>query len=278
MFGAPGDDIYVVDQAGDAVIESAGQGTDTVQSSVSNWLGVHLENLTPTGAANISGTGNARANTLIGNVGNNTLIGGLGIDMLLGGAGNDTYVVDNSGDRAFETTTMASTIDAGGIDTVQSAVSYNLDFTAGLRFVENLTLTGAANVSGTGNARANTMIGNTGNNTLNGGLGIDTLLGGAGNDTFVFRAKEDSGIGARRDVINDFEDFAGNDTIDLSAFAGTLTYIGQSAFSAANQVRAVQSGADVLIEINTVGTSGAESEILLKTTAIGIIDVGDFIG
>ncbi|MDB5505521.1 MAG: hypothetical protein JWR75_159, partial [Devosia sp.] len=196
----------------------------------------------------------------------------------LGGAGNDTYIVDNSGDRAFETTTMSSTIDAGGTDTVQSSVSYNLDFNAGLRFVENLTLTGTGNIYGTGNALANTLTGNTGNNTLNGGLGVDSLLGGAGNDTFVFRAREDSGIGAARDVINDFEDFSGDDTIDLSGFVGTLNYIGQAGFSAANQVRAIQSGADVLIEINTVGTSGAESEILLKATVIGTIDIGDFIG
>ena len=43
-------------------------------------------------------------------------------------------------------------IDAGGIDTVQSAVSFNLDASAGVRFVERLTLTGTAAINGTGNA------------------------------------------------------------------------------------------------------------------------------
>ncbi|MDB5505371.1 MAG: type fibronectin [Devosia sp.] len=276
--GGIGNDTYVLENGNDSITDSA--GIDTVTSTVTRSIAslAMIENLTLLGSANISGTGNALANTLTGNTGNNTLNGGLGADMLLGGAGNDIYIVDNSGDRAFETTTMASTIDAGGTDTVRSAVNYNLDFTAGLRFVENLTLIGTGNINGTGNALGNILTGNTGNNILTGGLGVDQLYGGAGNDTFVFRAKEDSAAGANRDVIYDFEDFAGNDTINLSGFAGTLTYVGQSGFSAANQVRAIQSGADVLIQINTVGTGGAESEILLKATTIGTIDAGDFIG
>ncbi|MDB5505555.1 MAG: Ca2+-binding protein toxin-related [Devosia sp.] len=290
LLGGAGNDTYVVDNGGDRAFETTTMastvnagGVDTVQSSVNYDINFtvglrFVENLTLTGISNINGTGNALANLLTGNVGSNKLNGGLGVDMLLGGAGNDIYIVDNSGDRAFETTTMASSIDAGGTDTVQSSVNYNLDFTVGLRFVEKLTLIGTGNINGTGNALGNILTGNTGNNKLTGGLGIDQLYGGAGNDTFLFHAKEDSAAGANRDVIYDFEDFGNNETIDLSGFAGTLTYVGQSGFSAANQVRALQSGADVLIQINTAGTGGAESEILLKATTIGTIDAGDFIG
>jgi Ca2+-binding RTX toxin-like protein len=50
---------------------------------------------------------------------------------------------------------------------------------------ENLTLTGNANLNGTGNAAANKMTGNAGANTLNGSTGADTLSGGKGNDTYV---------------------------------------------------------------------------------------------
>ena len=114
------------------------------------------------------------------------LSGGLGNDIMLGGTGNDIYVVDATGDRVFETSTTSSVVDAGGIDTVQSAVSFNLDATAGVRFVERLTLTGTANVNATGNALANILTGNAGNNVLNGGLGNDVMLGGVGNDTFNF--------------------------------------------------------------------------------------------
>jgi len=53
--------------------------------------------------------------------------------------------------------------------------------------VENLTLTGAANIhiNGTGNTGNNIIRGNSGNNILNGGGGSDQLIGGLGNDTYI---------------------------------------------------------------------------------------------
>ena len=85
MIGGTGNDIYVVDAAGDVVTELAGQGTDTVQSSVSYTLGADVENLQLTGAAAINATGNALDNLLTGNSGNNVLSGGAGDDTMIGG-------------------------------------------------------------------------------------------------------------------------------------------------------------------------------------------------
>ena len=66
----------------------------------------------------------------------------------------------------------------GGNDTVQSSPP---NYTLGAN-VENLELTGAGNLNGTGNAFANALTGNSGNNQLSGGLGEDTVNGGAGDD------------------------------------------------------------------------------------------------
>ena len=90
MAGGAGNDTYGVDNAGDTVTESLGQGVDTVLSSISWSLGGYLEHLTLTGMNNINGVGNGSANVLTGNSGNNRLTGGGGDDLIIGGGGNDT--------------------------------------------------------------------------------------------------------------------------------------------------------------------------------------------
>jgi Ca2+-binding RTX toxin-like protein len=173
MIGGLGNDTYVVDNVGDVATENAGEGTDLMQSSVTWTLGNNIENLTLTGTGSINATGNTLDNILNGNAGGNILSGGSGADTMIGGAGNDTYVVDNAGDVTTE-------LAAGGTDLVQSSISWTL-----VSETENLTLTGAANINGTGNASVNVITGNGGNNLLNGMGGLDTLAGGLGDDTYV---------------------------------------------------------------------------------------------
>jgi Ca2+-binding RTX toxin-like protein len=173
MTGGFGDDTYVVDHIGDKVIESPYSGVDTVRSSISYLLGDNLENLALTGLANLTGTGNALVNTIVGNTGNNVLDGGAAADQMSGGAGDDTYIVDNTGDLVTENANE-------GTDTVRASVSYAL--TAD---IENLVLTGVGNFTGTGNTLSNTLTGNSGNNLLDGGAGADRMAGGAGDDTYM---------------------------------------------------------------------------------------------
>lgn len=155
--------------------------------------------------------GSSGNDTLLGYAGNDTLNGGAGADAMLGGAGNDTYVVNLSTDRVYETTTLGGTTNAGGTDTVQSAVSFSLAASTGVSFVERLVLTGTAAINGTGNALANSLTGNTAANVLRGGSGNDVLRGGLGNDTLYgdaggdfFRFDTTPNSSSNRDRVMDF--------------------------------------------------------------------------
>ena len=182
LIGGLGDDTYTVDNLGDAAQENAGEGTDTIITSIDNYtLGANVENLQLSGAALI-GTGNSGVNTITGTAGNNTLDGAGGADTLIGGLGNDTYLVDNLGDAVQETL-------AQGTDTVISSVD---SYTLGAN-VENLQLAGSAHIGSgneldnilTGSVGSDTLYGAAGNDTLDGGAGSDILVGGIGNDSYT---------------------------------------------------------------------------------------------
>jgi len=210
MDGGLGNDTFVVDNAGDSVVEAAGGGTDLVQTSLLSYqLGANIENLTFTGSGNFTGFGNTLANTLTGGAGNDQLDGGAGGDRMVGGAGNDTYIVDSTSDVVVEA-------GGGGIDTVLTALaSYSLSAN-----VENLTYTGVGNFIGSGNGLNNVITGGAGNDTLSGDGGNDTLVGNAGNDTLNGDAGNDQligGLGA--DSLNGG---GGDDSLDAGEGDDTL--------------------------------------------------------
>lgn len=235
LAGGAGNDTYVVDNAADVVSENLNEGTDLVQSSVTYTLAANVEKLTLTGTAAINATGNALTNTLTGNTGNNILDGGAGADTMVGGTGNDTYYVDNTADV---TTEAAS----AGTDTVISSVNWTLGTN-----LENLTLTGTADLSATGNTVANVLTGNSGNNTLNGGTGADTMVGGAGNDTYIV----DNSADAVTEAMNAGVDIIQSSvTYTLSANVENLTLTGTTAINstgnALNNILTGNSAANVL--------------------------------
>ncbi|MEO1198097.1 MAG: calcium-binding protein [Pseudomonadota bacterium] len=182
LIGGTGDDVYVVDDAGDVIVENAGEGTDEVRASLTIDLSVlsGIENVALTGNADISAIGNTQANVLVGNDGANSLSGlggndeldgGAGVDEMQGGTGDDIYVVDDAGDTVIEAS-------GEGTDSVAASISFALAAN-----VENLDLTGSGNRDGTGNGLANRIDGNSGRNTLSGRDGGDDLRGGDGGDT-----------------------------------------------------------------------------------------------
>ncbi len=200
LYGGTGNDTYYLSSPTEKVIELANEGKDTVHVTFDYTLTANVETLYLDGNA-IRGTGNDGDNTIHGNAqdnyinggngndvlygynGNDHLFGGAGADTMYGGKGNDAYNVDNAGDRVIE---LANE----GTDTVNASISYSL--TAN---VENLILSGTANINGTGNELNNYINGNAGNNVLMGmagndflfgGGGRDVMWGGKGADTFVF--------------------------------------------------------------------------------------------
>ncbi|MBU0481773.1 MAG: hypothetical protein KKG47_11810, partial [Proteobacteria bacterium] len=173
MTGGKGDDTYIVDDAGDVVVEDLNEGLDTVQSSVSHTLSDNVENLVLTGSAAIDGTGNALANTITGNDADNVINSGNGGDSVSGGAGNDT-ITTGSGEDVV-------TGDAGD-DTI---------------------------ITGSGN---DIITGGIGNDHLEGWYGDDTYVFniGDGSDT-IYDGQFTKGHGYNTYVHNGY--WGGNDTL-----------------------------------------------------------------
>ena len=244
--GGAGNDIYVVDNAGDRVTEtSAADGTDAVRSSVTFTLGAHLENLVLTGTAVINGSGNWLDNFIIGNEAANILNGSTGADQLRGGAGNDTYYVDNAGDKVTETSA------ADGTDIVLSSVTFVLGAN-----LENLTLIGNAAVNGTGNGLANTIYGNSAANVLNGSVGADTMRGLSGSDTYIVDNVGDRVVethaGHGIDLVQSSVTFELDAHVDNLTLTGSSAVDGTGNFSA--NVLTGNSAANILI-----GGGGADT-------------------
>ncbi|WP_408980760.1 calcium-binding protein [Pseudomonas sp. B21-047] len=210
LVGGLGNDNYVVDNAGDVVIEATGAGTDTVRTTLASYsMSSNVENLIYTGVGNFTASGNALDNIISAGAGSDLLNGGAGADRLVGGLGNDTYVVDNTGDLVIEAA-------GAGTDSVRTTLD---SYTLGAN-VENLTYIGVGNFVGSGNTLANTINGGTGNDSLDGGLGNDILSGGAGNDTLFGDDGNDilSG-GSGSDFINGA---IGDDTVNGGAGDDTM--------------------------------------------------------
>ncbi len=258
--GQGGDDNYYVDQSGDTIAESAHNGWDTVLSGIDYTLEDDLEELYLTGVANLNGTGNAQDNNLNGNAGDNILDGKAGEDFMVGHAGNDTYMVDNTGDEVKEYADE-------GIDTVQSNISYTL--TAN---IENLLLTEADAINGTGNALDNQLMGNNANNSLFGGEGNDTLTGGNGADTLIG--------GHGQDNYNLDETTAATDTLRITKGDSLITGYDKAISFALGTGTISTAGVDRLdlesthIAANTTGMTGIDFGVI-QSISNGIISFDD---
>ncbi|MCZ8047803.1 MULTISPECIES: Calx-beta domain-containing protein [unclassified Microcystis] len=205
-----------------------------------------------------------------------------------------TLALSSPTNAALGTQTAATTTIT---DTLTAAVTTTLAAN-----VENLTLTGAAAINGTGNAGNNVITGNTannllngsgGNDTLNGGAGLDTLTGGAGNDVFLFQFSQSTV--ANPDRITDFA--IGSDKIDLLSAAGgvlpapaafsraansaatTLTNVVNAVFTDANGALAGNQALGIngaaLVQVTTAGIAG--NYIIVNDNVAGFQSANDLL-
>ncbi|MES0169649.1 calcium-binding protein [Mesorhizobium sp. M0027] len=253
MTGYGGNDTYHIDNAGDKVVEAVSGGVDRVYAAVSHALsaGSEVELLAtnnPTLTTAINLTGNAFGQAIFGNAGANVINGGGGADKMVGYGGNDTYYVDNAGDKVNEAA-------GGGTDRVFAAVSHALSASSQIELLATTTPSGTSAINLTGNTFAQTIQGNAGANIINGGGGADILTGNGGNDAFVFN----SALGAGNiDRITDFDKLQDKIQLDDAVFAGLkLGGLSSDAFFAGT---AAHDSSDHIIYNSSTGALSFDSD------------------
>lgn len=152
---------------------------------------------------------------------------------IYGGTGDDTFTVTSPTDIVDESR-------GGGTDTVMSSISFSLADTAhAIGAIENLTLTGNANINATGNELANILVGNYGANVLDGGAGADSMKGGGGDDTYIVDSVYDVVIeagGSGKDTIKSYVSLSLMDKDHVTGTVENLTLLGDDNINATGNV------------------------------------------
>jgi Ca2+-binding RTX toxin-like protein len=250
LVGGPGDDVYAVNHSGDAVQESAGEGTDEVRTALAAYvLAANVENLAATSDSPHDFRGNGGDNVVTGgggadflrlqDGGNDTASGGAGNDVFLfgstldgldqvdGGSGTDQIAIqgDYSGAKAL---TLGSNLvsveniavlpgndtrfgDPGSSFYGYEIVVQNIAVSAGAQLVIDASrLRTGEDFKFDGSAETD------GSFFIYGGGGVDLLTGGSKNDVFIFGGQNQWGSG---DVVS------GGAGIDQLALRGNYTIV-----------------------------------------------------
>jgi Ca2+-binding RTX toxin-like protein len=262
---------------------------------------------TPTLDSNISDTVSGTNNGFYGLGGDDDMTfvqGTIGLDtapvtttFMYGGEGNDTLTFQSgttgtlSGDAGDDTITFngsgrGALFGGDGDDDIFGGAKGDYieggrgeDLMRGFGGADVMAGGAASDVIG-GAAGKDTLDGGGGSDSLTGGGGRDVMTGGAGSDTFIFLSSSDSGnTSTTRDVVTDFNAGTSSTTVDkiflsFDAIEGGdyngFTFV-TGAFTAAGQIRVVQSGDNALVQVNTSGPS--QPELVVQLNGVQASDV-----
>ena len=189
-------------------------------------------------------------------------------------------ILDNSiveGDETFTVRLSDATGNAiispsqgTGVVTITDGISASATTTLAAK-LETLTLTGDANINGTGNVTDNLITGNSGNNAIDGGTGNDIINAGLGNDTLIGGLGNDALNGGEGNDTYLFPIAAaslGSDTITDLSGVDTISFLGAKPAITFNlgltTVQAVGAGTNITLTAadaieNAIGGAGNDS-------------------
>jgi hypothetical protein len=266
--GLGGNDLLVVAANGSGSFIDGGAGNDTLAVSGAVSLGglTGIENIQLASGAALTLTGSQLANGI-------SLFG-----TTVSGAGSLTVNMDP--DVLFVSANFAF---SGG-------VAMTVNGTSGTDIIKCGPTSHTINAGGgvdqiRGGTAADTINGGDGNDKIMGFGGADVMTGGAGADQFRYILASDSGLGAAADRITDFA--IGQDILNfvlLDADAATagdqaFNFIGTAVFtnSGLGQIRYTNSGADLLVQVDTDGNGSADMAIILQGRAGSTLTAADFV-
>ncbi|WP_194469605.1 Ig-like domain-containing protein [Bradyrhizobium sp. CCBAU 51753] len=301
MSGGAGDDTYIVSDPNAKVVEAAGGGVDTIESSVTYSLPSYVENLTLAGSDAINATGNWGSNIIIGNDAANVITGWLGNDVLTGGGGADTFVV-NAGDgsdiitdftpggaghdvvplNGFAFTSFSdiqSAMTQVGNDVYLALTSQDTlvfrNTTISSFVSDDFQLPGSLPVGGlitswiNGSAASHTIYGTSANDDITAFNVDDTMIGWNGDDTYVVNNPNQKIVenpGGGIDSVEAWTCYTLPDNVEnLTMMTGGLAGIGNQL---ANRIAGL-SGDDWLF-------GGAGNDTFVYTLGSGYVTIADF--
>jgi Ca2+-binding RTX toxin-like protein len=304
LVGGAGNDAYIIDNAGDVVVEGRREGTDEIRAYVSYTLaaGVEVEKLVALPGEGIDLTGNSLAQTLWGNSSDNILAGLGGADTLTGFGGNDTFLFGTGGGRDIITDfSSGDVLKVSGYTAPQSVVQSGANVIVTFSRTDVVTLNntdvatiqaglqfdssggGGGGIGGGATAGDDTLTGTSGADTINGLGGNDTilglasgdkLLGGDGNDTIRGGAGADTLTGGSGADLFVFEAGGGNDKI--TDFVSGVDKIDLHLLGTdASAVKTAISGSNLLVSVDADHNGRADFTITL--TGVNHIETSDFI-